>query len=109
MFDWAKELSCAVTVCDADGVVLYQNQKSKTTFAAFGEMVGKNLKECHKPQSWEVIERLLSENVSNVYTIEKKGVKKMIYQTPWYRDGKVSGLVELSMELPLEVPHHIRD
>jgi len=109
MFDWAKELACAVTVCDVQGVVLYQNNKSKTTFAAYGEMIGKNLKECHNPQSWATIQQLLCEDVSNSYTIEKAGIKKMIHQTPWYHEGKVAGLVELSIELPKEMPHCIRD
>jgi len=108
MFDWAKELSCAVTVCDTAGVILYQNDKSKATFAAYGDIMGKNLKECHKPQSWETFERLISENATNVYTIEKEGKRKLIYQTPWRLDGQVAGLVELSVELPHEMPHHIR-
>lgn len=108
MFDWVKEFPCAVTVCDTDGVVLYQNQKSEATFSAYGSFVGKNLKDCHQPQSWATIQRLLAENVSNVYTIEKAGVKKLIYQTPWYSNGKVMGLVELSVELPNEVPNYVR-
>ena len=108
MFDWVKELSCAVTVCDTDGVVLYQNEKSRTTFASYGNMVGRNLKDCHKPESWEFIQRLLHEGLSNSYTVEKKGLKKLIHQTPWYINGKVAGLVELSIELPEALPHYIR-
>jgi transcriptional regulator with PAS, ATPase and Fis domain len=109
MFDWAKELSCAVTVCDTNGVVLYQNDKSKATFSADGEMVGKSLKDCHKPESWASIQRLMNEEKGNCYTIEKKGVKKLIHQTPWYGNGKVAGLVEISIEIPFEMPHHVRD
>jgi transcriptional regulator with PAS, ATPase and Fis domain len=109
MLDWAKELSgAAITVCDADGIVLYQNEKSKSTFAAYGNLLGKSLKDCHKPTSWATIQRLITENVSNTYTIEKNGIKKLIHQAPWYKDGKVAGLVEFSIELPLELPHHIR-
>jgi len=108
MFDWAKELSCAVTVCDTSGVVLYQNNKSKATFSDYGDLMGKSLKDCHKPQSWETIQRLLSERATNVYTIEKGNVKKLISQTPWYLDGQVAGLVELSVELPHEMLHYVR-
>ena len=46
---------------------------------------------------------------TNVYTIEKKGVKKLIYQTPWYHDGAFAGLVELGLEIPAEMPHFVRD
>jgi len=45
---------------------------------------------------------------TNVYTIEKAGIKKMIYQTPWYQNGKVAGLVEISIEIPFDMPHFIR-
>ena len=47
---------------------------------------------------------------SNCYTIEKQGVRKMIYQTPW-RDasGAVAGLVEISMVIPEEMPHYVRE
>ena len=45
----------------------------------------------------------------SVYTIEKNGVRKMIYQTPWRVDGVVGGLAEISMEIPAEMPHHIRN
>jgi hypothetical protein len=37
------------------------------------------------------------------------GIKKMIYQAPWYQGGRVGGLVEIAFELPAAVPHFIRD
>ena len=37
-----------------------------------------------------------------------KGVRKMIYQTAWRERGEIRGLVEISMELPDEMPHYIR-
>jgi len=37
--------------------------------------------------------------------IEKRGRKKIIYQTPWM-DGEIfKGIVELSLEIPFEMPH----
>jgi hypothetical protein len=41
----------------------------------------------------------------NVYTIEKNGVKKLIYQSPWYYNGEYAGFVELSLEIPFEMEH----
>ena len=108
MPEWAKELSCAVTVCDTDGIVIYQNEKSKAVFAAYGDMTGKNLKNCHNPESWTIIQKLMAENSSNSYTIEKNGSKKLIHQTPWYLGTNIAGLVELSIELPSTLPHFIR-
>ncbi len=49
-------------------------------------------------------------NGRNVYTIEKRGTRKLIYQTVWRRDGgAIGGLVEFSMELPDELPHYVRE
>ncbi len=102
---WSDELDCAVTVCDTDGVVIYQNGRSREVN---GEMLGKSLIPCHNERSRAIIRRLLDEGGRNVYTIEKKGVRKLIYQTVWRREGRVCGLVEYSMEIPSEMPHYVR-
>ena len=44
----------------------------------------------------------------NIYTIEKRGVRKLIYQTVWRREGRIGGLVEFSLEIPAELPHYVR-
>jgi hypothetical protein len=51
---------------------------------------------------------MLAARRKNVYTIEKRGVKKLIYQVPWTRDGIYAGFVELSLEIPFEMPHFVR-
>jgi hypothetical protein len=55
------------------------------------------------------VQELLTSGRSNVYTIEKGGIKKLIYQSPWYENGKYAGLVELSLPIPKEMPHFVRD
>lgn len=72
-------------------------------------LIGRNLFDCHSPKSQEKIRELLETGGVNAYTIEKKGVRKMIYQTAWKREGVVCGLVEISMEIPGEMPHYIRE
>ncbi len=107
--DWAQELNCAVTVCDAQCNVFYMNNKAKETFAAHGNLIGKNLKDCHNSRSWKKIQDILRTGQSNAYTIQKNGVRKMIYQTPWRtEDGTVAGLVEISMVIPEDMPHYQR-
>lgn len=108
-YPWADGMDCAVTVCDTGGTLLYMNDKARTTFARHGDMVGKNLFDCHGERSREIIRRLLADGGTNVYTIEKNGVRKMIYQTAWRVDGVVGGLAEISMEIPAEMPHYIRN
>ena len=106
--DWAKEMNCAVTVCDNDGIILYMNDKAKETFARHGDLIGKSLIPCNNERSRAIIADLLASGGSNSYTIEKNGVRKMIYQTAWREDGKVAGLVEISMVIPEEMPHYVR-
>lgn len=106
--DWAKEMNCAVTVCDNDGIILYMNDKAKETFARHGDMIGKSLIPCHNERSRAIIADLLASGGSNSYTIEKNGVRKMIYQTAWKENGKVAGLVEISMVIPEDMPHYVR-
>ncbi len=110
VIDWAKSLNCAVTVSDIEGIIIYMNEKSGKTFEKWGglELIGKSLNSCHNPKSQETIKRLADNAETNVYTIEKSGIKKLIYQTPWYKDGIVAGLVELSVEIPFEMSHFVR-
>jgi PAS domain-containing protein len=108
MYSWAEEMNCAVTVCNAEGVILFMNAKARATFAKHGDLIGKNLLDCHQPASIAKIKEMLATGGSNTYTIEKEGVHKMIYQTAWKENGVVAGLVEISMVLPAVVPNYVR-
>ena len=107
--DWAFGMNCAVTVCDADGVILYMNEKALETFASRGDMRGRNLFPCHNERSKSIMRRMLDTGESNTYTITKHGRRKIIYQTPWRADGRIAGLVEISIGLPDDMPHYDRD
>ncbi len=108
-FDWAEQMNCAVTVCDKEGVVLYMNERARATFAKSGDMIGRNLLPCHNERSRAIIASMLESGRSNSYIITKHGQRKMIYQTPWRKDGRIAGLVEISMVIPDEMPHYNRD
>ena len=108
MYNWAEELPFAITICDLEGKIVYMNNKSKATFAKHGDLIGKNLVDCHKAASWDKIQDLLKTGSKNVYTIDKEGVKKIIYQSPWYIDGEIKGLIAVSMIIPSEMPHYVR-
>ncbi len=109
-FDWAKDIDCAVTVCDNEGKIIYMNDRSIEVNCKDGKsMVGQNLMPCHSDRSRDIINKMITQNVDNVYTITKKGRKKLIFQTPWRVDGRVCGVVELSMFLPDDMPHYNRD
>ena len=110
MHEWIKEFPAAVTVCDAAGIILEMNDKSAKTFQSDGGygLIGLNMLDCHPEPARTKTERLLAAQQKNVYTIEKNGVKKMIFQSPWYLDGQYAGFVELSLEIPFELEHFIR-
>jgi hypothetical protein len=36
------------------------------------------------------------------------GKKKLIYQSSWFQNGEFAGYIELSMEIPMEMPHYVR-
>ena len=105
MYEWAKSMNCNVTVCDTEGKIIFMNEKS---IAMYGNIIGNNLFKCHNPHSQEKIKELLATGGTNIYTIEKNGIKKMIYQTAWFEDGVVGGLTEITFEIPEEMPHFIR-
>ncbi len=107
---WVKEFAGSVTVCDPNGIVLEMNDKSIKTFQADGgeKLIGTNLLDCHPKQARAKLQLLMDTQTANVYTIEKNGVKKLVYQTPWYQDGRYAGFVELVLEIPDQMPHFVR-
>lgn len=108
-FDWAEGMACAVTVCDAEAKIVYMNRKARETYRKHGDLIGKNLYDCHNERSQGIIRRLLETGGANAYTIEKNGRRKMIYQTACTDDdGHVSGIVEISMEIPEDMPRYVR-
>jgi hypothetical protein len=108
--EWEREFPGAITVCDREGIVLEMNDRAARVFADQGgrELVGKSLLDCHPEPARTTLAALLLNQQANVYTIEKQGVKELIYQSPWYRAGEYGGMVELSLEIPFEMPHFVR-
>jgi len=108
--NWIDEFKGSITICDREGIVVYMNERSKMQFAKSDEVVliGKSLIDCHPEPARSVLKKMLADASPNSYTIEKKGIHKMIHQTPWIENGEFRGVVELSYEIPEHLPHHIR-
>lgn len=98
----------AITVCDKEGNILDMNQRSADVNSQGSKIVGSNLFGCHPERAAAILKDLLENEKLNAYTIEKKGVKKLIYQVPWYDEGEFGGLIEISLPIPFDIPHYVR-
>ena len=109
-FGWIKQFPAAISVCDSNGTLIEMNDRAAETLAKDGGrlLLGKNILDCHPEPARSKTAQLLASHQKNVYTIEKNGVKKLIYQSPWFEDGRFGGMVELSLEIPFEMPHFVR-
>ena len=109
--NWLDGIEAAVTVCDRKGFIVYMNASAAESFKDQGGMnlVGKNMFDCHREESNQEIRKMLAEGSSNVYTVEKNGKKKFVWQAPWLQDGMFMGLVEIVAPMPHEVPHIVRN
>lgn len=107
---WADKNQGAITVTDKDDIIIYMNEKSIKTFESYGgaDIIGTNIKEWHNEHSNKVIDEIKETGKANAYTIEKNGVKKIIYQTPYYDNNEYAGMVEFSFEIPFDMPHYKR-
>ena len=108
--DWLKEINAAVTICDNDGIIVYMNEKSEQVFKNDGgkDLIGRSLFGCHPEPALTKLKEMLNDGSTNVYTIEKNGKKKIIYQAPWFKENVIEGMVEISYELPNEIQHFVR-
>lgn len=108
--DYLKELDAAVTICDKEGIVVYMNDKSIKTFQKDGgaDLIGRNLYDCHPQPAIEKMKHILQTGESNTYSIEKNGIKKIIFQYPWIQNGAIEGLVEICFAVPFDMPHFVR-
>ena len=108
---WVRAFAGSITVCDPDGIILEMNDKAIEAFKEQGgsKLVGTNLFDCHPEPARSKVKGLMENQKANVYTVEKKGKRKFIYQTPWYRGEKYCGFVELILEIPAQTPHFVRN
>jgi transcriptional regulator with PAS, ATPase and Fis domain len=110
-FAWLDGIEVAATVCNCQGVCLYLNKRAAQVFAKDDgrALIGQNLLDCHPEPARSRFATQLATPTPNSYTIEKAGIRKLIHQIPWYKDGVFSGVVELSFVLPETLPHFVRD
>ena len=109
--DWAEEFNGAITVCDREGIIVYMNLVSIEQFGKDGgeKLLGTNLLDCHPEPARTKLLQMLQQPVDNMYTTEKRGIQKIIYQTPWREKGEFMGVIEISFKLTPRMPFFKRD
>lgn len=109
--DWENYFNSSVIVCDKELNIIYLNEKAKMMFDENerDNALGRNLIECHNEDSNKKILDIKENLKPNIYTIEKAGIKKLIYQSPLIKNNEFNGIIELSLEIPDVIPHLKRD
>ncbi len=108
---WVNEFPAAITVSDEKGTIIEMNAMAIKAFEKDGgeKLIGTNVLDCHPEPSRSKLRDIMDNRKTSVYTIEKAGIKKLIHQGPWYKDGQFAGIIEISFEIPFELPHFVRD
>jgi hypothetical protein len=108
---WIQDLPGTIMVSDDQGIILFMNEKAIEAHLDDGgkDLLGKNMLDCHPQPARDKLEKLMETQSTNIYTIEKMGIKKLVYQCPWYEAGQYRGFIEQVIEIPFEMPHFIRD
>jgi DUF438 domain-containing protein len=108
---WFEHLPCAVTVCDRNYTIRYLNEAAAMANAESGgkALIGKSLLDCHPPRARRTLRKVMASGEPHVFTTERKGVKKMVYEAHWTSGGKVGGMVEVSFQIPRKVRNLVRD
>jgi len=107
---WINESPDAIVVCDKEGKLLVMNEKAAKIFETSGgkALVGKSMFNCHPETIQPKIKALLANPRTITYTDELNGAKQLIHMNPWYKDGVYSGMVEMILDVPLEIPNNIK-
>jgi hypothetical protein len=110
--DWLDQIEGIISNCDENGITTYMNRKGSKVFSGSGgyQLIGKSMVDCHpEGDARERFLDLLKSQKFNCYTIEIKGKKKLVYQSPLFKDGVFVGYNEMILSIPESMPHLVRE
>ncbi len=110
--DWLDRIEVIISSCDEHGITTFMNRRGSQVFAGSGgyQLIGKSMVECHPEGAVrEKFVNLLKSQKFNCYTIERKGRKMLVYQTPLFKDGIFAGYNEMILPIPETLTHFVRD
>ena len=109
---WVDEFpGSTITVCDKDGRIIALNEEARRSFAeqGGGRLIGSIIYDCHPEPARSKFKALMDSHRQNIYTIQKGGKRKLVFQTPWFIRGEFAGYLDLTLEIPWDMPHFNRD
>ena len=111
MTDWTREFPGAVTVCDRHGVITQMNEKSAKAFEADGgrALLGTNLLAATRSRPaarWPTCSRI---RASTPTRLRSAACGSSSTRHPGIATASIQGLVELSLEIPVSMPHFVRE
>jgi len=108
---WVKEFPATITVTDRDGNIVDMTDRAAKSFAEGGhpDLVGAPVMDCHPDWAKLKLKALIDGRRTNVYTVTKGGRKKLVFQAPWTIGGEYAGYLDMTLELPEDMPHFDRD
>lgn len=97
-----KETAFAVSVCDRNGILTYMNEKSAVLLEKDGgfNLLGRNIFDCHPEPSRSRLKEMMETGETQSYYKGEGESKRLIHQTPVYKDGEFDGFIEIIIPLP---------
>ena len=108
---WLDAFPGAITATDENGTITFMNKASRgrPEMQVGYDLIGHDAITCHPERTQGKVRKLYAEQKHNIYSITKDGKKQLVYQAACFTDGMFSGIVEMVLDLPDEVPHFNRD
>ena len=83
----------SVVLCDLEHTIVYMNPASQKNYAKWGYLIGKNLLDCHNPDSQEKIKKVVawfleSEANNMIHTFKNEKQNKDVYMVALRDENK---------------------
>ena len=83
----------SVVLCDLEHTIVYMNPASQKNYAKLGYLIGKNLLDCHNPDSQEKIKKVVawfleSEANNMIHTFKNEKQNKDVYMVALRDENK---------------------
>lgn len=86
MLKYFDEADISVTICDKEGKIIEMNQQSRQVNCPDGrDLIGFNVLDCHPEPARSLLQKMMTEELKHVYTIDKKGKKSSSTRSPGTR------------------------